>query len=83
MNTTAPETSRPQLSTERPVRELHTRSVDGLDVALLWCEADNLVFVRVEDRRTGQAFTVPVRRDQSPLEVFHHPYAYAPATQSR
>ncbi|WP_249019903.1 hypothetical protein [Conexibacter sp. S30A1] len=83
MNTTAPETRRPRPPSERPVRELHTRSVDGLDVALLWCEADDLVFVRVEDRRTGEAFSVPVRRDQSPLEVFHHPYAYALATQSR
>jgi hypothetical protein len=48
-------------------------------VALLWCVADDLVFVRVEDRRTGDTFSVPVARGQSPLEVFHHPYAYAPA----
>ncbi len=61
------------------MRELHTRSADGLDVALLWCVADDLVFVRVEDRRTGDTFSVPVARGQSPLEVFHHPYAYAPA----
>ena len=83
MSTTAPDTLGPQPATERPVRELQTRSVHGLDVALLWCEVDNVVFVRVEDRRTGEAFSVPVRRGQSPLEVFHHPYAYAPATQSR
>jgi hypothetical protein len=73
----------PQPATERPVRELHTRSVDGLDVALLWCEADDLVFVRVQDRRSGESFSVPVRRGQSPLEVFHHPYAYAPAAATR
>ncbi len=65
--------------TDRPVRELNTRVVDGLQVQLLWCEADDLVFVRVDDARTGENFSVPVRTGQSPLEVFHHPYAYAAA----
>jgi hypothetical protein len=64
---------------ERPVRELHARHGDGLQVKLLWCEADDLVFVRVEDRRTERAFSIPVVDGQSPLEVFHHPYAYARA----
>jgi hypothetical protein len=54
--------------------------IDGLQVELLWCQADDLVFVRVEDHRAGHAFCIPVRQGQSPLEVFHHPYAYAPAT---
>jgi hypothetical protein len=63
---------------ERPVRELHARTGDGLQVQLLWCEIDDLVFVRVADLRTDQAFTIPVTAGQSPLEVFHHPYAYAP-----
>jgi hypothetical protein len=64
---------------QRRVRELHARMGDGLQVQLLWCEADDLVFVRVEDLRTDRAFTIPVQEGQSPLEVFHHPYAYAPA----
>jgi hypothetical protein len=63
---------------ERPVRELHARTGDGLQVQLLWCEVDDLVFVRVEDLRDDRAFTIPVQQGQSPLEVFHHPYAYAP-----
>jgi hypothetical protein len=36
------------------------------------------VFVRVEDLRADRAFSIPVLEGQSPLEVFHHPYAYAP-----
>jgi hypothetical protein len=63
---------------QRPVRELHARTGDGLQVQLLWCEVDDLVFVRVEDLRADRAFSIPVREGQSPLEVFHHPYAYAP-----
>lgn len=63
---------------ERPVRELNTRVGDGLLVELLWCEADDLVFVRVEDQRTGEGFSVPVKQGQSPTDVFNHPFAYAP-----
>ena len=63
---------------ERPVRELNTRVSDGLLVELLWCEADDLVFVRVEDQRSGEGFTIPVKQGQSPIDVFNHPFAYAP-----
>jgi hypothetical protein len=63
---------------ERRVRELDTRVSDGLQVELLWCEADDLVFVRVEDQRTGEGFSVPVKQGQSPTDVFNHPFAYAP-----
>ena len=63
---------------ERPVRELNTRVSDGLLVELLWCEADDVVFVRVEDQRTGEGFSVPVKPGQSPVDVFNHPFAYAP-----
>lgn len=69
-----------QAAADRPVRELDSRVGDGLQVQLLWCEADDLVFVRVEDQRTGEGFCVPVKEGQSPQEVFTHPYAYAPAT---
>jgi hypothetical protein len=68
-----------ELQSRRPVRELSSRNGDGLKVQLLWCTADDLLFVRVDDRRTGEGFSVPVRPGQSPLDVFHHPYAYAPA----
>jgi len=68
-----------QTDAERPVRELNSRVGDGLHVQLLWCEADDVVFVRVEDQRTGEGFSVPVKADQSPADVFNHPFAYAPA----
>jgi hypothetical protein len=69
-----------QTQAERPVRELNSRVGDGLQVQLLWCEADDLVFVRVEDQRTGEGFSIPVRQGQSPIDVFNHPFAYAPGT---
>lgn len=71
-----------QEQAERPVRELDTRVGDGLQVQLLWCEADDLVFVRVEDQRTGEGFCVPVKPGQSPQDVFNHPFAYAPADKA-
>jgi len=71
-----------QPQAERPVRELNTRVGDGLEVQLLWCEADDLVFVRVEDQRTGEAFSIPVKQGQSPIDVFNHPFAYAPADKA-
>lgn len=59
------------------VRELDARRSDGIEVRLLWCESEDRVMVTVEDRRAGGRFTVDVRQDESPLDVFRHPYAYA------
>jgi len=73
---------RPKTQAGRPIRELDTRIGDGLQVQLLWCEADDLVFVRVEDQRTGEGFSIPVRQGQSPRDVFNHPFAYAPAASA-
>jgi hypothetical protein len=63
---------------DKPMRELNTRISDGLQVDMLWCEADDLVYVRVADQRSGEGFTVPVQPGQSPVDVFNHPFAYAP-----
>jgi hypothetical protein len=57
-------------------RELAYRENDGLAVSLLWDPADDVLTVTVRDRQTGEAFEIPVA-DASPLEVFHHPFAYA------
>lgn len=57
-------------------RELAHRTSDGLEVSLLWRPRDNCVTVSVLDSRTGDAFELAVG-DDSPLEVFDHPYAYA------
>ena len=58
-------------------RELDSRISDGVHVRLLWNEPDDRVLVSVSDHRTGDAFTLPVRDGQRPLDVFHHPFAYA------
>jgi hypothetical protein len=58
-------------------RELDSRIVGGLDVRLLWDPAEDRSAVAVEDVGTGGRFTIDVREDEHPLEVFRHPYAYA------
>ncbi len=60
-------------------RELAARTVDGLDVRLLWDPADDRVAVTVADAREGLALEVPVGPAESPLDVFRHPFAYAAA----
>ena len=58
-------------------RELDLRSHDRIDVAMLWREEDDLVVVTVSDGKTGTEFAIYVREDEQPLDVFHHPFAYA------
>jgi hypothetical protein len=50
---------------------------DGIQVRLLWCEHDGRLWVSVLDNKTGDSFALQVRDDERPLDVFHHPYAYA------
>lgn len=57
-------------------RELAYRAADGLEVWLLWTEADNRLFVLVVDSRLGGAFELTVKSSNA-LDAFHHPYAYA------
>jgi len=58
------------------MRELDRRQADGVDVRLLWCEADGSVLVAVKDHQTGEAFSVEVQEADRALEVFKHPYVY-------
>jgi hypothetical protein len=67
----------PERSDPTAVRELQTRVNDGIQVSLLWRQSDSRVWVAVTDSKTDQAFSLPVRDDERPLDVFHHPYAYA------
>jgi len=60
-------------------RELDRRTGDGLEIRLLWRPHDNAVLVAVADARSGESFTIEVREGEDPLEVFHHPFAYAPS----
>jgi hypothetical protein len=59
------------------LRELHSRTTDGILVRLLWREHDNRVFVAVNDNKTGEAFSIEVPDGERPLHVFTHPFAYA------
>ena len=58
-------------------RELDSRCNDGIEVRLLWQEADGQIVVAVNDTKTGEVFELPVRDRDRAVDVFHHPYAYA------
>jgi len=58
-------------------RELAFRSNDGMDVALLWHTATDLLSVVVEDSRTDERFELVLDYDDRAMDVFHHPFAYA------
>ena len=58
-------------------RELAFRSNDGVDVALYWHTATDLLSVVVDDGRTGETFELVLDHDDRAMEVFHHPFAYA------
>lgn len=61
------------------MKDLDFRTADGVEVTLLWAKALNRVWVAVHNHRSGEAFEIEVRADDNPLDVFHHPYAYAAA----
>ena len=58
--------------------ELDHRVNDGIDVTLFWRPQDDRAIVAVSDAKTGEQFTLEVAEHHNPLDVFHHPYAYAP-----
>jgi hypothetical protein len=74
---TAPATDEAVVDTTELVRELDHRVSDRIDVWLRWRTSDDLLFVEVADGRTGDRFVVEVLDGDRPLDVFHHPYAYA------
>jgi hypothetical protein len=67
----------PDSSGPATMRELDSRVNDGIHVDLLWCERKGKAWVAVTDSKRGQQFSVLVRDGERPLDVFHHPYAYA------
>jgi len=70
--------SRPAIS-----RELDSRLSDGIHVRLLWHPADGHMSVAVDDRKTGEAFELPVGDGDRASDVYHHPYAYAARRRHR
>jgi hypothetical protein len=63
--------------TPTSLRELDSRTNDGVQVSLLWSEHDGQLWVSVDDSKTNDSFSLEVRSGEKPFEVFHHPYAYA------
>jgi hypothetical protein len=63
--------------TTAELRELDHRVSDGIEVQLLWRPSDDRTLVAVSDAKTGEAFTIEVGTGQRPVDVFHHPFAYA------
>jgi len=58
-------------------RELAFRSNDGMEVALLWHTASDLLSVLVADTCTDERFELVLDHDDPAMDVFQHPYAYA------
>jgi hypothetical protein len=65
------------LDSDEDICELSSRSDNGIDVALLWRRNDNSAIVAVVDQHSGETFLLDVHDDDNPLDLFHHPYAYA------
>src|SRR5829696_4500799 len=62
-----------------PRAELAEREHNGLAVTLFWVRDTSILIVAVADSRTGWSFELVLEADDSPLDVFHHPFAYAAA----
>lgn len=59
--------------------ELAARESNGLSVRLFWSRSTNLLAVTVDDSTNGDYFELVLQEHERPLDVFHHPYAYAAA----
>jgi hypothetical protein len=56
-------------------RELARRTVDGLDIRLLWDAFQDAIMVAVVDSRTGNQWVIPAPRGEA-LHAFNHPFAH-------
>jgi hypothetical protein len=64
------------MTAQPTLRELDHRVNDGIDVWLLWRTTDDRLVVAAADAKADEAFMIEVADHESPLDVFHHPYAY-------
>jgi hypothetical protein len=62
------------------VVDLATRQVGHIEVALLWHRRTNALSVFVVDQDRAISFELAVEASEA-MEVFWHPYAYAPREQ--
>ena len=56
-----------------------SRESNGVTVTLLWSPSTNLVTVAVADAPSDDYFELVLDEHDSPLDVFHHPFAHAAA----
>jgi hypothetical protein len=63
-------------------KELAYRENDGIAVTLYWHSGTDRLSVTVHDWRNGDWFELRARAENA-LDVFEHPYAYAPTTVGR
>lgn len=59
--------------------ELALRESNGVTVTLFWSRSTNLVTVAVDDALSDDYFELVLGEHESPLDVFHHPFAHAAA----
>jgi hypothetical protein len=59
------------------MRELHSRTNDGIQVRLFWGPDDGRVAVTVADTKTGDRFAFDVAESDRALHAFRHPFSYA------
>jgi hypothetical protein len=65
----------------RGPRELAHRANGGFEIVLLWDQATDELTVRVFDERSGARFDVAADPHEA-LEVFNHPFSYAPSRRT-
>jgi hypothetical protein len=63
-------------ATATQFEELMSRESNGISVSLFWNREDDSLTVCVFDAASESAFELEVGA-ASPLDVFHHPFAYA------
>jgi hypothetical protein len=58
--------------------ELDYRQSGWIEASLLWDRDTNELIVSVRDAESGEAFELTVENNAKALDVFYHPYDYAP-----
>lgn len=59
------------------MRELDSRTNDGLHVRLLWGPDDGRIAVVVDDAKSGEQLAFDVPHRERALQAFRHPFSYA------
>jgi hypothetical protein len=60
--------------------ELDYRESGWIEVSLLWDRESDELIVAVRDKATDEGFEITVENNTHALDVFHHPYEYAPGS---